>query len=130
MAVLSNKKVVGTTFPNQVDVVRVVYDFSKDSGAIASYEVLEADSSCVVSLRAMIVKTAMLSSSTLTLDLGKGSAGTEIISNKAVASMTIESLHVGAAPVQLDAGEKVCMNIEAFAATAGVLEFVFEVIKY
>jgi hypothetical protein len=130
MANLVDRKEIGLTFPNQNEIIRVKYDFSVDTGAVASYTVLTADSSCVVFLKAMIVKTAVTSGGSLTLDLGKGSAGTEIISNKAVASMTIESLHVGAAPVQLDSGEIVAMNIEVAAATAGVLEFVFEVIKY
>ncbi len=130
MPALINRQDIGLTFPNQVEIIRVKYDFAVDTGAVASYTLLTADSSCVVFLKAMIVKTAVTSGGSLTLDLGKGSAGTEIISNKAVAALTVESLHVGAAPVQLDAGEIVAMNIEVAAATAGVLEFVFEVIKY
>ena len=130
MALLKNKKIGGAGFPNAAEITRAVYDFAQDTGAIASYEVFEAQNDCVVSLKHMAVKAAVTLSGALTLDLGKGSAGTEILSNKAVATLTLDSIHVGAAPVKLSAGDKICMNIEAFAATAGKLEFVLEVVKY
>lgn len=130
MAALKGKKIVGAGFPNAVEVVRVNYDFAKDTGAIGSYEVLEAENDCVIKLRHAAVKTAVTSSGALTMDLGKGAAGTEIISNKAVSALTLESLHEGAAQVKLAAGEKICMNLEAFDATAGKVEFVFEITKY
>lgn len=130
MALLKDKKTNGAGFPNAVEIIRVTYDFAQDTGAIASYEVFESQNDCVVSLRHMAVKAAVTSGGSLTLDLGKGSAGSEIISNKAVAAMTLGSLHVGAAPVKLAAGEKISMNLKTAAATAGVLEFVLEVTRY
>lgn len=130
MAALVNAKTVGLVFPNQAEIIRVVWDFEVDGGAVAAYTVLTADSSCIVSLKAMVVKTAATSGGSMTVDLGKGTSGAEIVSNKAVAAMTAENLTVGLAPVQLDAAEVVSMNIEAAAATAGKVEFIFEVLKY
>lgn len=83
----------------------------------------------MVSLKAAYVKTAVTSGGSLVMDLGKGAGGTEIFSDKAVAALTLDSLHVGAAPVELAAGEKIVMGIEAATATAGKIEFIFEIIK-
>lgn len=132
MAVLKGKKVAGAGFSNEKEMVRVVYDFSKDGGSIADFDVLVADSACVVSLMHMSVKTAVTSAGALVLDLGKSAGGTEFFSDKAVAALTLDSVHAPAAPaaVHLAAADKIVMGIEAFAATAGKLEMVFEVVKY
>jgi hypothetical protein len=130
MAVLVDvKNNAGPSFPNAVEVVRATWDFAVDGGSVTFYDALVADAGCIVSLRAAIVKTAVTSGGSLTLDLGKGAAGTEMISNKAVASMTLNNITVGAAPVYLAANEKISMNIEVAAATAGKIEFIFEVVK-
>lgn len=132
MAVLKDKQLAGGTFGNAVELVRVVYDFAKDTGAIADYDVIEAEGACVVKLKHMSVKTAVTSGGALVLDLGKSAGGTEFFSDKAVAALTLDSVHVTAAPaaVRLADGEKIVMGIEAFAATAGKLEMVFELTKY
>lgn len=132
MAILADKKLGGAGFSNAVELVRVVYDFAVDGGAIADYDVFEADSACVVSLKHMAVKAAVTSAGAMVLDLGKSAGGTEFFSDKAVAVLTLDSLHLPAAPaaVRLAAGDKVVMGIEAAAATAGKLEMVFEVVKY
>lgn len=130
MANVSDKKTVGAPFPHSVEIRRVTYDFSNDGGAIGALELLQVDSQCVVHLKHASVKTAVTSGGALTLDVGKGAAGAEILSNVAVGALTLDSLHVGAAPVELDTDEVISMNIEAAAATAGVVEFVFEIIKY
>jgi len=132
MAVLADKKLGGAGFSNAKELVRVVYDFAVDGGAVADYDVFEADADCVVSLKHMAVKTAVTSGGSLVLDLGKSAGGTEFFSDKAVAAMTLNSVHCPSAPaaVYLAAGAKIVMGIEAAAATAGKLEMVFEVVKY
>lgn len=132
MAVLADVKTQGAGFGNAMEVVRVVYDFSVDGGTVADYDVLVADSSCVVKLLHMSVKTAVTSGGSLVLDLGKGVGGTEFFSDKAVAALTLDSVHCTSAPaaVQLDSGEKIVMGIEGAAATAGKLEMVFGLMKY
>lgn len=132
MAVLVDKKTVGAGFSNAAEIVRVVYDFAVDGGSVADFDVLEADSACVVSLKHMAVKTAVTSGGSLVLDLGKSAGGTEFFSDKAVATLTLASIHAPAAPaaVYLPAAGKIVMGIEAAAATAGKLEMVFEVVRY
>jgi hypothetical protein len=132
MPVLKDKKKVGGGFANAAEMVRVEYDFAKDGGAIGNYDVLEADSACVVSLRHMAVKSAVTSGGAMTVDLGKNAGGTQFFSNKAVADLTLDSLHLTSAPaaVRLVAGDKVVMALEAFAATAGKVEMVFEIVRY
>jgi hypothetical protein len=133
MAVLADKKIIGGPFANAREIVRVVYDFAADTGAIADYEVLESDGNCIVKLAFAVVKTAVTSSDALVADLGKGAGGTEFWSDKAVSALTDESVHVADAEypaIKLADGEKVVLGIEAFAATAGKIEFVFEVYKY
>lgn len=132
MAVLADKKTGGAGFSNGEEVIRVVYNFADDTGAVADYDVFEADSACVVHLMHMSVKTAVTSGGSLVLDLGKGAGGVEFFSDKAVAALVIDSIHCPAAPVavQLDVGEKIVMGIEAAAALTGKLEMVFKVMKY
>jgi hypothetical protein len=126
---LDDKKTVGASFGNAVEVVRVVYDFANDTGAQADLDVLVAESACVVHLKHAIVKTAVTSGGAAVLDLGKGDGGTEMWSNKAKAALTLNSLHLATAPVYLAATEKIVLGIEAADLTAGKIEFVFEIVK-
>ena len=132
MPALKDVKTVGGGFSNAAELVRVVYDFAKDGGALSDLDVLVADSDCVVSLKHMAVKTAVTSGGALVLDLGKGAGGTEFFSDKAVAALTLNSLHLTSAPaaVHLAKDEKVVLGIEGAAATAGKLEMVFEVVRF
>ncbi|MEM5807975.1 MAG: hypothetical protein QW818_02480 [Candidatus Aenigmatarchaeota archaeon] len=132
MPVLKDMKKVGGGFRNEVELVRVVYDYTLDGGAVGNYDVLTAESPCVVTLRHAAVKTAVTSSGSMTIDLGKGVGGTEFFNNKPVASLTLDSLHLTSAPaaVRLAPGDKVVMALETAPATAGKLEMVFEVTRY
>lgn len=132
MAVLADAKIAGGGFTNAKEIVRVVYDFAEDTGAVADYDVLTADSKCVAKLLHMTVKTAVTSGGSLVLDLGKGAGGTEFFSDKAVAALTLDSVHVTSAPaaVVLASGDKIVMGIEAAAATAGKVEMVFELVRF
>ena len=132
MAVLKDKKLVGAEFQKSFEIVRVVYDFAQDTGAVADYDVLEASGPCVVKLLHAHVKTAVTSGGSLVVDLGKAAGGTEFWSDKAVAALTLDSMHsvdaiAGTAGVELTEGEKVVVGLEAAAATAGKVEFVFAV---
>ena len=90
---------------------------------------MEAKGACVVELAYMDVKVAVTSAGALVMDLGKDAGGVEFMSDKGKAAMTLDSLHKADAEamVELAAGEKIVMGIEAAAATAGKLEFVFKV---
>ena len=92
MAVLVDKKIVGAQFKKDFEIVRAVYDFSVDTGAVADYDVLEASGDCIVKLLHAHVKTAVTSGGALVMDLGKGAGGVEFMSDKAVAALTLNSI--------------------------------------
>lgn len=132
MAVLADKKLVGAEFKKSFEIVRAVYDFAADTGAVADYDVLEASGACVVKLLHAHVKTAVTSGGSLVVDLGKSAGGTQFWSDKAVAALTLDSIHsvdaiAGTAGVVLAEGDKVVLGLEVAAATAGKIEFVFAV---
>jgi hypothetical protein len=129
MALVADAKNVGGPFGNSVEIIRAEYDFAVDAGGVGDLTILTAESECVVFLKYALVKTAVTSGGSLTFDLGKGASGNEMINDKAVAALTLDSLHVGAAPVELTAGEIVNFQIDTAAATAGKIEFVFEVYR-
>lgn len=130
MAVLSDKKIVGGGFSNEVQYVRVIYDFDVDGGSVADYDVLVAEKECIVELEHIDVLTAVTSGGSLVMDLGKSAGGTQFLSDKAVAALTLNSIHKPDAPagVKLASGDAIVMGIEAAAATAGKLEMVFKVL--
>ena len=48
MANLNNKKTIGAPFSNSIEIVRVIYDFAVDGGAIGTLEALEAQDNLVI----------------------------------------------------------------------------------
>jgi len=131
MASVSNAQSRGPSFSNAVELVRVIYDFAIDGGATGDLTLLTSVGATVVKLKYMRVVTAVTSGGSLTLDLGKTS-GDEFFADIAVANLTLDSMHLAVATtgvVELTDGEVVAMGIIAAAATAGKMEFVFEVIK-
>lgn len=129
MPVLSNRQYAGGGFGNEAKVVRVQYDFASDAGAQGDYEILEASKACVVELVYMDCKAAGASGGSMTMDLGKEAGGQEFFAAKAVAALTLDSLHKAdaAAAVELAAGEKIVHSIDVADLTAGKFEFVFKV---
>lgn len=132
MAVLVGAKSVGAEFQKSFEIVRVIYDFSVDTGAVADYTMLTATGACVVKLLHAHVKTAVTSGGALVVDLGKAAGGTEFWSDKAVAALTLDSMHsvdaiAGVAGVELTEGELIVLGLEVAAATAGKIEFVFAI---
>jgi hypothetical protein len=127
---LVDKKIVGASFPNEVKVVRVTYDFAVDGGAIKDYDVLEADSDCIVKLLGAHAISAVTSADAVNIDLGKGDGGVEFLSNALKATFAENLVNTGTgAAVFLASGEKVVMGVEGFTITAGKIEFIFEVVK-
>lgn len=133
MAVLVGKKKIGPEFSNAQEIVKVIYDFAADTGAVADYDVLEAAGPVLVKLAGVFVETAVTSGGSLVVDLGKGAGGTDFWSDKAVAALTVNSVHgVDSAAdkaVYLASGEKIVLGLEVAAATAGKVHFIFEVMK-
>lgn len=131
MAILADKRIEGAGFRNAAKYVRVVYDFAKDTGAVADYDVIVADGACLVELVNIDVKTAITATATSVLDLGKNVGGVEFKSNLDVAAGIAIDTQIGADTaglfVELADGEKIVMGIETAAITAGKFEMMFRV---
>jgi hypothetical protein len=130
MAVLADKKTIAAPFANASELVRVTYDFDVDGGAIADYDVLEADGNLLVELVNADVKTAVTSADAILFDIGKGAGGVEFWSDVVKGTLTLDAQVASENAckiVELADGEKIVMGIEAFAATAGKITFTFRV---
>lgn len=132
MAALIDAKTIAHPFGNERSMVRITWDYSRDGGAAGDFDVLIADGAILVKCIGAIVKSAVTSGGLLDLDLGKGAGGVEFLSSVAVASLTLNSFQVSAtsAFIKLADGEKIVMGIDTAAATAGKIEFIFEVVKF
>ena len=132
MAVLSDKKIVGAPFGNECKLVVVEYDFDVDGGAVADYDVIEADGSLLVEFFNADVETALTCATDFDIDLGKSAGGVEFWSDLAKASFAIDAQVNSANPgamVELADGEKIVMGIETAAATAGKMHLMFRCYK-
>ena len=128
MAAVSGSKKHGGSFSNESVIVRSVWDFDVDGGAVGNLDLFEADGDVVVLLKAAVVKDPVLSGGALTLSVGE-SAGSELINAWPKANMDGDEHKIGLVPLKLTAGEKVGMSIAVASATRGKIEFIFEVLK-
>jgi hypothetical protein len=131
MAVLADHQTVGAPFGNEAKLVRVTYDFDQDGGAIADYDVLTADGSCLVEYVNCDVEEALTCDTDFDIDLGKGAGGVQFWSDNAKAVYAIDA-QVGPATatarmVELADGEKIVMGIETGAASGGRMHMMFKV---
>lgn len=128
---LKDKKYIGAMFEKDAEVIRVTYDFAKDTGAQADYDVLEAQGNCIVRFEYAIGRTSVVGS-TANLDLGKADGGTEFWSDADGPSIAADAFDysdtVGTC-VELTDGEKIVLGIENADLTAGVFDMVFTIFK-
>lgn len=133
MAAVAKAKTVATTFKNDVEVVRIVYDFAVDAGAVGALDLLTVDGDAVVRLKHLAVKTACTSGGSATVAVGVTGATTAFVdaTEGAVANLTANAIIDGAsAPKYVADGNKVLLTIGTAALTAGKLEAVLEVMRY
>ena len=132
MAALKDAKTIGASFGNEERWVKVVYDFDKDTGAVADYDVLTASEDIIVTDFYAKVITAATSAGALVVDLGVGAGGVHLWSDKAVADLSIGTVHKADAlhKTKVAKDSKIVLGLEAFAATAGKIELNFKIIKY
>jgi len=129
---LADKKIVGAPFGNEAKLVTVTYDFSVDGGAVADYDVIEADGSILVEYVNCDVETALTCGTDFDIDLGKEDGGAELWSDNAKAIYAIDLQPVAVTPglfIELADGESIVMGIETAAATAGKMHMMFKIYK-
>lgn len=129
MGVLKGAKTVGAPFDNKSEIVRVMYDFAADGGQVEDNTVFTADGTVLVKCIGVYVHTAPTSAGLATIDLGKGSSGTEFVSGEDFSTFTVGSFYASesASYVMLADTEVINLGVAVAALTAGKLEFIFEI---
>ncbi len=125
-AVLKDKKKLSPQ-NNEIMVTKVIYDFAKDGGSVASYEVAEAtDDVMILGVTAEGITSLDSAGDAVTVDLGITGAGTTWLNASAqslfeAGDLTATGTYV--APVKLADGNKVLVEFKTAAPTAGKIVF-------
>lgn len=141
MAAVKGIKSANGGFQNEKQIVKTVYDFSKDAGATGALDIFEASSDIVITGFYAKVLTTCTSGGSMVLDVGVSGGDTDILlDGVAVASLTANSMHIPpvvegtpnvlALPMKLASGGKIIQTIGTAALTAGKIEYVFEFMKF
>lgn len=138
MAAVAKAKNIGPVFRNELQVERVVYDFSVDGGATGALDLFTAGADVVLHGFHAYVKTACTSGGSATVAVGVTGATSAFVTTTAgaVASLTANAVlgagltegtpNTAALPRRLASGDKVLMTIGTAALTAGKIEFVIQ----
>lgn len=118
--------------PAAAGYMAVVYDFSKDAGAVGQLDLFTADEQVLVKFAYARVLTTCTSGGSATVSVGKAADLAGIIGSTAVASLVAGAVIIGSAPDASNvvaAAAAVKMDIGTAALTAGKIEFCFELVK-
>ena len=138
MAAVAKAKNIGPVFRNELQVERVVYDFSVDAGATGALDLFTASADVVLYDFHAYVKTACTSGGSATVAVGVTGATSAFITTTAgaVANLSANAVlgagltegtpNTAALPRRLASGDKVLMTIGTAALTAGKIEFVIQ----
>lgn len=126
------------TFGNDSEIIKTVYDFSKDTGATGTYVMTAgAEAACMVKLLAIKVDAAVTSAGAATLIVGTSADDNAFIESEGKASFTLGAVVTPASVttgingfVKLAADATLDVTVETAALTAGKLTFVWEVMKF
>lgn len=131
MAAVVDAKSVRSWGP-EVDVVEVVYDFSKDAGATGALDMVTVKDACVVRAAYLEVLTTCTSGGSATYEVGISGATAGLIAQTAVASLTAGAVIEGAFDVgyKLAADAVVIQTIATAALTAGKIKLRLELAKF
>ena len=132
MAIAVGKKFVDPA-KNEIQIVRCEYDFAKDGGSIAAYELMEATGDIVIHEAHVNVTTAVTSGGSATIDIGKTGATTGLLNAAAISGFSAGAVVAttdATTPVKVADGEKVLMEVKVAALTAGKFEVVLHVSKF
>lgn len=133
MAVAYDKKEIAPEFSNEEALVRSLYEYSRDGGAVGTFELFEANKDCVVTHFHAYVKEAVTSAGSATVIIGQTGDDDSLVTSKLQAALTIGTLlkEDGAAvlPIKLAAGDKIYMTVGVAALTAGKIDCVIKYVK-
>jgi len=128
-------------FPNQLEYLRVSYDFAADTGATGTYDLMIASSRMLIVHAHLTVKTACTSGGSATVAYGVTGSASKFMNatQGAVASLTANATIVPPAvegtpnvlpfPYLMALNDKLLMTVATAALTAGKIEFVIGYIK-
>lgn len=117
---------------NELQIMRLVYDFALDAGAQATLDLAVAPNGMVIHSAYANVKTACTSGGSATVSVGVDTDVDAVIDETAVASLTAGALiaPVTNNPVLVAATKKVNLTIATADLTAGKIEVVLVVSKF
>ena len=124
---------IGPAFKNEEVVVRKMYKFSADGGALGAIDLFEAESDVVLTHFHPLVKVTCTSGGSATVSFGVTGTADLFVNTTAgaVANLTANALlsrdALADLPRRLPAASKVLMTIGTAALTAGEIEIV---VKY
>ena len=127
-------KEIGGEFKNDEYTLRVVYDFSKDAGAIGTIDLFEAKSDIVLTGFHAVVKTAVTSAGAATVEAGYTGDTDGLMTAKLQAALTANTVvpedGAFAGARRIAAGDKITQTIAVAALTAGRVEYVIKYMSY
>jgi len=142
MAAVKAKKTVGAPFGNAEEMVRVVYDFAEDAGAIGALELLEASDDIVITeFYALGITELDSAADGASIDVGVSGGTTDLLlDGVAEASFAAGALvqptiiegtpNVLPMPFKLASGGKLIQTIVDEALTSGKCEYYFKYHKF
>ncbi len=118
-----------------LEIIKIVYDFSKDGGAVSFLNGFQAGQKMVVHKAVMKVQTTCTSGGSATVSLGKTGSVAGLVAATAVASLTGDAIIAGvstfgAGGIILAAADYVGFDIAVAALTAGKIEATLFVEKF
>lgn len=133
MVVTADHKKVDV-FSNEVYMVKGVYDFAKDGGAIAVYDLFTANEAIVIHQAFTKVKTAVTSGGAATVEIGIKAGDTDaLLAATAPAGLLINTVLDGAAASErllVAADAIIALEVKVAALTAGKIEVCLVVSKF
>jgi hypothetical protein len=139
MAAIKAHRTITAPFSNERAVYRLRYDFAKDGGATGALDIATASGALIVTHFHSRVVTACTSGGSATLKVGVTGDDDRFANTTqgAVASLTADAVVVPPAlegtpnvlptPYKMASGDKILQTIGTAALTAGVVEYVIEV---
>lgn len=133
MAAAKDKKMVDT-FAKEMVLVKAVYDFAKDGGAVGVVDLMETSEATVLHRAWVNVKTAVVSGGAATVEIGVAGGDTDaVLPAQLQAALTAPKTFDGDAAskgLYLASGAKLSAEIKVAALTAGKIELCALVSKF